>query len=291
MVSKVRLSRYTSTMSWIYSFLKLPYGLLLMFSGTFFLLYLVFLMIYPEFQELHSWVSRLSVTTFGAYLTAIVVDRSFREQQRMEQKKIRNVALEQLRKPLNRHLSLLVSMYAASITERPDNLPESWQDLLDEEFGDAVFHLDFSASSPTTDDHELWMDHAASQLEQFGNEVDQVLAKYGDVMQPHLIQTLQNVGDSQMSQLLIMNYELRGHVSKEEYNSYSRQMAPLVNTDVEDHIKYLNDLLDYYESDQSPDLSPFRGTCLHSDDISPSIGSARLNSEFASETSKRRLSE
>lgn len=119
-------------------FLQPPYVYLLLLTATFILLYGYNIYCWPSIQATQPLLSGLSATVFGSYLVVLLVDRVFRQQEQERKDRIRQIALERLRKPVNRHLSLLAGWYIAASLDKPDNPPESYEELFAGEFAGTV---------------------------------------------------------------------------------------------------------------------------------------------------------
>jgi len=94
--------------------------------------------------EVTTWLISSTVTIFGSLVTVYLVDKFYRDREREEQDRVRQVALREFQTSLNGHLSLLVQWYVASRDQPPDTVPVSYANLLDDEFIETVKHMDFS---------------------------------------------------------------------------------------------------------------------------------------------------
>lgn len=278
----------------IRGFLQWPYVGLLVLCAAWFAIYLLSVL-YLQNQELQTWTSRLTAATLGSYLTAILVDKSFRDKERREEARIRNTALEELRIPLNAHLSHLTHWYTASLSEQSDEFPSSWLEFLESDYVETVQKLDFSSSTPSTDENKIWLAYSSEHMREFRNDVNSVTTKYSHAMDSEMVHTLQELATSQMMSTIINMHKALPEIERLEGKKHAKDIAEelglVINDDVEDHISNLISLIEYYDEPDAPDIAPFEGTSLHRDDVVPEIGSARLDVEIISESDREHLTE
>jgi hypothetical protein len=267
---------------------------LLVLCAAWFAIYL-FSFLYLQNQELQTWTSRLTAATLGSYLTAILVDKSFRDKERREEVRIRNTALEELRIPLNAHLNHLTSWYTASLSEQPDEISSSWMEFLNSDYVDTVQKLDFSSSTHTTDENKIGLAYSSEHMKEFQNDVNSVATKYSHAMDSEMVHTLQELATSQMVSTIINMHRALPEIERLEGKKHAKditgELALVINDDVEDHISNLMSLIEYYDESDAPDIAPFEGTSLHSANVAPQIGSARLDLEIISENDREDLTE
>ncbi|MFB6233766.1 MAG: hypothetical protein ABEH81_06455 [Halopenitus sp.] len=149
----------------ISDFFEWPYVVLLAISGVCFIIYTVSI-VFLDNQDIATWFSRLTAATLGSYLTAVVVDKSFRKQERKEKERVKNIALQELRSPLHEHLNLLAKWYTASRAERPEEMPSSWKEFLQNDFPETIENMDFSASAPAVKEQN-WLTYSMSEVQEF----------------------------------------------------------------------------------------------------------------------------
>jgi len=274
-------------------FFRFPYVSLLILSGLFLILYLIVLIKYPNAGRIQSWLSRLTVATLTSYLTAIFVEKSFRDEQKREKERTRSVALRHFRVGLNLHLFHLANMYTASLPERPDLLPKSWEELLSEDFIDAVSYLDYSAQSPTYEDDEDWLQYTAEELDGFHDFIEETINKYGSDMDSDMIGTFQALSGSRLYGQIIpvsKRYSPPEALANEsERMDAAKQIGPASKESVREHIERVKDVIMLYRGEDTPDILHIEATSIYTEEIEPFVGSARLDESFVEQEKQRRL--
>lgn len=264
-------------------FFRQPYVNLLYASVVNLSLYL-FLELSPlEIPEIQSWFLSLTTATVGSYLTAIAVDKSFRDKERRERERIRTTALESLRTPLKSHLSLLAGWYVAASVEGTLDEPDSFRTLLEEgDFTETVQYLDFGGEVPTTTPDQDWLNYSANELLMFNQEIDEALTKHGAFLDPEIIESLELIADSTMSSVIISGERNKPGIQRwKERNEVKRDagsgnhFSVVLNEQVEEHVENVLTLIEHYEE------RGFQFTSLErspsEDSVLPSVESARLN--------------
>lgn len=261
-------------------FFRKPYVFLLYLSGVCFSTYLSLEFSNLQNPELQPWFLSLTTATFGSYLTAIVVDKSFRDKEHRERERVRRTALRRLQAPLNRHLSLLAGWYVAASDEESFDKPDSLRTLLEDDFPETVMYLDFESSAPTTNPDQDWLNYSANQLLSFNQEIDEVLAKYGVYLDSDMVESLELVANSTMSSAIISCERTRPEIRRwrEETEidrpSSGNHLSLVLNEQVEDHVENVLRLMQHYENRELEfELS---GTSPLNESMTPSVGSARL---------------
>ena len=274
-------------------FFRFPYVSLLIISGLFLLLYLVVTFRFPNAGRIQGWLSRLTVATLTSYLTAIFVEKSFRDEQRREKERRKSAALRHFQLGLNLHLFHLANMYTASLPERPDSLPKSWEELFSDDFVDTVSHLDYSAQSPTYVDDEDWLLYTAEELDSFHGFVEGTINKYGTDVDSAMIETLQSLSGTSLYSLIIpisRRYSPpEALANNSERKSAAKQVGPASSESVKEHIENVKDMIKLYHGEDTPDILHIEATSIYTEEIKPFVGSARLDESFVEQEKKKKL--
>lgn len=89
-------------------------------------------------------IAGLTTATLASYITSVLINRSFRKQEHDRQNRMRDAAYQDLKRPVERHIHLLLQMYIATLEEYPENRPTDYQEFFDNEFLDQIERLDFN---------------------------------------------------------------------------------------------------------------------------------------------------
>ena len=182
--------------------IQTPYVYLLIAGISFFLAYIVVLWFSPSRSEAQAWLSRFAVTTIGSYITVVLVDSSFREQERRERDRMREIALSEILEQVNAHLRLISDIYISSIPDIPSEIPDSYEELFDADFRNAPKLLDFSKQYPTANRNITYLQYVGSSLVKSREEVNDIIRRYGFVMEPELVQDLKDLNNSNLVTIL-----------------------------------------------------------------------------------------
>jgi hypothetical protein len=254
---------------------------LLLLSVVSFSIYLSLEFAYQAIPEIQPWLLSFTTATFGSYLTAIVVDKSFRDKERREQERIRTTALRRLEAPLNAHLSLLAGWYVTASAKETLNEPDSFRSLLEDDFTETVTHFDFLAEAPATAPNQDWLDYSAHELQNFNQEIERVLAKHGAYLDSETIEILEQLADSTVSSIVISRAKTRPEIQRWrtergiDSTEVGEHLALVINEQVEEHVENVLRLMQHYEERGLKFKST--GTSPLSDSIAPSVESARLD--------------
>lgn len=269
-------SKYINKVSVLFQW---PYRLLLAISVISFIIYLASFVLLNN-QHIRTWFSRLTAATFGSYLTAIVVDYSFREQERKEKERIKNIALQEFRSPLAAHLNLLTKWYTASRSEKPEEMPSSWGELFQDDFPETIENLDFSASAPAVK-KQNWLAYSMDETQEFKQQINGISTKYGYTMDSDMTASFQRLENSMLFETLLGGgqkvRQMKERSGPEHVEKETKKMGGFVSDSIESHIDHLSEIMAYYEDSNAPDLPPFENTSIHNSNYAPAIGSARLD--------------
>lgn len=254
-----------------------PYIYLFAISILFFILYIIEVFLFQFSSRLSTWLGRLAATSFGSYLTVILVDLSIKKKEERERTRVKRIALERLSGAVNSHIEHLANWYIVSIDEKPESVPESYTELFDDEYIEQVKRLDFSKEYPTAGENRnpTWMEVSELRLDEFSEAVEDIIGKYGLYMDPEMIGTLQELGDSEIysvPQSDILQRDQQMGVNR-DYNLLAGQN---VDYYLAKHISLLLDVIEWYEEDPELRLIPVQELDAWRDDTAPHPSSAKL---------------
>lgn len=230
-------------------------------------------------QNLENLLSGVATATFASYLTIILVDSTFREQEKKRRQKMQNAAFDYLQTDMNRHLGFLGEMYVASSINSLDSPPSSYDEFFNRDFSTTIQLLDFSKEYPTARESRtiLWFDYSEAHFKEFQNSIDQVIAQYGAWLDPSTVEKLQKVQSSTFMGMVTSMSE--GNIIQlDEEQGYDREYAVLYGHQdiVEDHTDALLALLEEYEDVNEVSITDIEDLGAWSESVSPGLGSARL---------------
>lgn len=229
----------------------------------------------PQIQQP---MTMLAVGTFSSYLTAILVDGTFRQKEERDRKNLQNIALTELRNPLNRYLKVLRVWYRCSLNEPPESPPDSLQEVIDTGEIEKVRLLNFAETFPVhgRSDNYTFLSHSHQSIEQLQGEIDDVLQKYSPFLEPELVESLQELKDSDLFRFLITFDKHRVASKTDRYPLFAGDGY----RDLQENLKTLTKVIEYYENPDVPDLTLLNISNMWRDDENPKIGSARIDVPF-----------
>lgn len=229
-----------------------------------------------------TFLASISAATFGSYITVVLIDRSFRQQEAARRQQMQEAALRQLRRPLNSHLTLLGEMYIVTADQYPDSPPATYATFFDGDFVTQVQQLDFAAEYPTVRDnrYRTWFDHAAYGLQEFQTAIDQLINQYSAWLDPSVVETLQSVRDSELLILLISAFEV-DIIGLDQEKGFDRTYTMLFGHDelIQTHLIHVLDLLKMYDDEEDITLTSVDDLSVWSENVTPHPNSAFLNTE------------
>jgi len=265
------------------------------------LVYSSLLVLAPKLSALRAWLSRLAVTLLGSYIVAVLVDLNFRRRDENRQSRIRNTALEELHKPMNRHVGFLHKMYKASVSDPPEPVPESFEEVLQSNFYDGVSRLNFAATYPTANlgPNHTWLDASEKEFRELRDDIDVVIGKYGAFLSPEMMQDFRDLSNSELSSAMITmgespllsgeNIHPSSGLSNHPLMQSNTNFFPLLaakgwEESVMDHVDAVLRVIEYYESSETPDLASLTSASRWGDNVTPHVGSARIPSSHPAMT-------
>lgn len=226
-------------------------------------------------------LGRLAVTSFGSYLTVILVDLSFRRKEDRERERIKRIALERLAGTINSHIEMLSEWYIAALEEEPEFTPESYPDLFNEEYIRTTRRVDFSKNYPTAGNgpDPTWLDMSGQRMESFSEDVEDTISNYGIYMEPEMIKTVQNISDSGINQLFQNDI-----IQSDQRIGATRDCNLLAGEGVDyflaKHLNLILEVIQWYDQDPELHIKPVVELDAWRDDVTPNVGSARLEKKL-----------
>lgn len=167
----------------------------------------------------------------------------------------------------------------------PDPKPETVRDFLaSDDYVDTVQYLDLSKPHPLSLEHDTWLEYSAEELEDFSQNIDQILSQYGFAMDSDMVNTLQELSDSTLVNMLsgINNTNFVGIVNLleqqtgAETNTYNLFADDDVGNHVDEYRILMIELIEYFEEDSQPNVHNIDTIDIYRDG-QPEVGSARID--------------
>lgn len=266
-----------------------PYLYVFIGSILFAIVYALSAIFIIENNEIKAWLSRISVGLAGSYITAIVIDREFRNREAMERRQIQTTALEQLEPSLRSHIELLLNWYVASSVKLPPKLPNSYDEFFDEDYIKRIKWLDLSSESPvyTIDPSEDYIAYNGKSMSEFTEDINQIMSQYNTHLDSDMVQDLVNLSNSDLMGMLILlndNRESIGKLQEEEGVPFRRNMLDieeLMRPDgttraIEKHLGLVISIIDRYSNYPLLEFDSIDEFEVWNEDRIPKAGSARV---------------
>lgn len=220
----------------------------------------------------------LAVGTFSSYLTAVLVDGTFRQKEERERKNLQNTALTELRNPLNGYLKLLRVWYRCSLEGVPESPSDSLKEVIATDEIEKVRLLNFAETYPVLGRSEdyTFLTHSAHSIEQFQTDIDEILQKYSAFLDPELVNNLQELKNSDLFNMICAfeNHKLAS--GTDVYPLFAGHGY----LDLQENLNYLLNVIEYYDDPEAPELTLLDISYIWRDDERPKIGSARIDVPF-----------
>lgn len=269
-------------MNYLRNALSRPYIYLLVFSAVFGTVFFLTSRYEMAAQWLRQLFAGISTATLGSYLTIVLVDQRFRRQEKERRKRMRTAALRQMNTMVNRHLGLLGDMYVAASMEYPESPPSTYSEFFNGDFEQTVQLLDFSKEYPTARDSVkyTWFDWSKKELTQLNDALDKAISQYGAWLDPELVEKLQQIKDSQFSQMLITASEANTMQLDQEMG-HDRVYTILLNHGdmIQDHTDAVLEVVQMYDGNPELELTDVEGLGVWTDNTTPKVGSALVDPE------------
>lgn len=263
------------------------------------LLGLLFLGLSLWFPQLEPWTGRLSMGLVSTWLGFSLIERQIKVREQRDVQKRRDIALNELSGPMQNYLHLLLSWYKVALPESSDCPPKSLQQLLSEDYYEVVKYLDFYADTPHLPPR-TWLEHSASEMSQLKNEIDSIVKKYSQFIDPELMGALQEIRDSKLMKSLISIHRSRPAI---QAYSHDGEVAPLLRDykgqhkghsrkePLNDHIDAILSIVDIFKNSDSAEIPMTDGEITLTGNGWVDIGSARYEFQYEEEFGKEETDE
>ena len=273
---KRKLQQWIQTPYVPQQWIQTPYVYLLVAGVGFSLAYIVALWFFPSRSEAQAWLSRFAVTTIGSYITVVLVDSSFREQERRERDRMREIALSEVLEQVNAHLRLVSDMYISSIPDIPSEIPDSYEELFDADLRNALKLLDFSKQYPTVNRDITYLQYVGSSLVKSREEVNDIIRRYGFVMEPELVQNLKDLNNSDLVSILSQSKKV--DLFSLPYGPSGALLAAEGPDDmIGDYLSNLLTLMEYFKDSELSEPVSIEDLSMWREDTTPHAGRAILD--------------
>lgn len=250
-------------------------GIILVLS--FFIILGIF--IYSSNIELRSFCQNLLTTILGILITVFLIDYVISKREKTERVNILKNALIQFKRPTNKLMHLLVTIYKASSPEMPPD-SKSYKDLFStDHFYSNIQYLDFKKKAPITS-HIDWAHHVSNEIKLIKDEWEKVIDKYAYVLDSKLITEIEWLNNSSFLSIFSLGPSI---AASDIYLKFERKhLCILAGSQIIDELKVFLDkifqVVEYFESQavvvDHPGLHYDTGIWL--DRIAPKISSGRV---------------
>lgn len=217
-------------------------------------------------------IGGLATATAASYITSALVNRSFREQEAHHQTRMRNTAYRSLKKPLQRHIRILIEMYIATSEGVPEKCPADYQKLFNDNFEEQVRYLKTSKKYPIIKENITWGVYIREQIEIFQENIDKTLSLYSAWLDAEEVETLQNLRDSSFSSMLV-------RTSYVDLSGSSEPILMSMSDEVSAHIELLLQVIEKYENSDELDIRDVEDFNVWSETVAPSFGCGSSKTE------------
>ncbi len=139
------------------------------------------------------WINfllNLSTGIYGSALIYFLIDRSIENYQKLESIKRERIAYNRLRRPLSGIIYLLCLIYKATVPEKPEQIPNKFNDVFSDDFYENIRTLDFYKNAPVKPD-QSWFRYIQSTYERIKKDIEQFIDAYALNIQPELLENLE----------------------------------------------------------------------------------------------------
>ncbi len=196
-------------------------------------------------------------------------------------------ALRQLKYDINSHITFLTDMYIAALDERQGTPPSTFEEVFDEDFTETVQLLDFSKEYPTARNSKRisWFDRSESHLEEFSDSIDQVISQYSPWLEPEVVEILQDLNNS-IFMGMITSASSINIIQMDEEMGYEREYSILLGHPeiIEEHTGAVLEIIQKYNEQSEVELTDAEDLNAWSENVAPTRGTVRLESESLSTT-------
>ncbi|WP_159077070.1 hypothetical protein [Halococcoides cellulosivorans] len=217
-------------------------------------------------------LGQLNLALFASFLTSLVVRRELYKKELNKENKIRQIALDQLSESLADHLVMMSHLYTAGKRTKFGELPQTWIELYNRDLSETIGNADWSAEDSTSGKRP-WIEWLNISHEKLSNDIEDVLGTYGRVMDPQMVELLENISNSDLyNHIRTMN-----NANPDSLN-FSKAAGPIAlkSGQLQEYQMNIRELLKIMDEADVGIERPIRNTPLHQDNYFPEFGIARL---------------
>lgn len=227
------------------------------------------------------WMAGISLNlgteVFGILLTVLLIEAVIRKHDGLERMRIRKVAFQQLRGPLQQQLTVLQVMYKAAVSHPPEKLPTTMSELFTDDYFVQLTFLDFSMPAPLASVAPLqWFDYLHMEADKFRGALSRTIEKYATFLDATAVQLMEELINSNFLAFLLQAPAVRQLDQKENlkrrYNFFSGQGMPDM---VGQHARQIATLVSMHNEVAAQDANIELDSQQWRNDIGPQFGSAR----------------
>ncbi len=223
----------------------------------------------------------LATEIIGILLTVGLIDAVLRRREERERQRYRSLALRQFWRPLNRQFDLLFNLYKATVERKPEREISEVSNLFDEDYFEQVARLDAAADGPavrsiggTAVPWSEWIDEEAKR---FKDALERVIDKYAMYLDVDTIDVAERLVDSSFITLAGHGAMMGAHAR----NTGHRGPLPFLgaygkDSPIREYTSAFSELVDIYNKTAPNERKMVPPRLMWRDDVSPSIGSARI---------------
>ena len=244
---------------------------------------------------LESWRAfalNLATEIVGILLVVWLIDAVLRRREEKERRRYRSVALQQLRRPLNRQAQLLFGMYKATVARKPQREISKVSDLFDKDYFEQVSRLDASAEGPALysigGSAVSWAEHIKYEMKGFKEDLGRVVDKYAMYLDLDTIDTAEKIIDSSFIELSYTSAMMVSGARNRQYEGPVPYLgvqeipadSPTSTSTVSplrEYVGAFSKLVEIYDRDAQNGRQVSTTAFEWRDDVSPKIGSARIS--------------
>lgn len=148
-----------------------------------------------------SFVSDLSAGLIASFLVIIFVEGALEEERQGERIRVAKVALQLMKRPVTRMLSMLAGWYKAAMQEPLHPVPATMEDVFDDRFYETLFYFDMQSPAPVIPSRN-WLAWSSEQVAEFQADVDDIINKYATFLTPQQIEVIEEASQCSMLNLV-----------------------------------------------------------------------------------------
>jgi len=146
--------------------------------------------------------SNLAAGFLGSFLTVLLIDQAIAKERDRENRRVRTLALGQLRPLTLQLLELLCAWFRAAVKRPPERELAEIREVFSNDYYQEVRFLDFSKPAPISPPMP-WLLHSATVIKEFRAAVDSVLDKYALFLDAETLEMLESLGNTHALSLIV----------------------------------------------------------------------------------------